>query len=117
MEDDDVMDEMDELYGAETEMMQLRVDEVYSWYYKAFRAIKQLACKDIAKVWIGFCHPQKQTNFPYNGGKDHDKVKRSMKKYEYAGHYTMPDYWSPDQNWQDGLGARHREPDHLKKAG
>ncbi|CAF9904830.1 hypothetical protein IMSHALPRED_000186 [Imshaugia aleurites] len=114
-DDSDDDEEPDELEGAETELRQIRVDEVHRWFEIAFRLINQLACKDIVKFWIKFCHPKKQTSHPYNGGKRY--AERSVAEYGYLGHYTMPDYWPSDLGWkkQTGIGCRHKEPDHIKK--
>lgn len=121
---DDDDDEIDELEGAETETQMIRIADVYPYYYDiAFRTINQLAIKDILKAWIKFCHPGKQTNFPYNGGKagphrdGNPGSDASLAEYGYLGHHTSPDYWPSDKNWSAGMGARHREPDHVKKAG
>ena len=109
-------DEPDELEGAETEMRQIRICDVGRDYYEvAFRSINQLCCKDINKAWIRVGQPKKQTSHPYNGGKT--STERSLREYEYLGHYSMPDYWPSDVNWQAGWGCRHREPDHVRKAG
>lgn len=89
---------------------------MYRLYYdNALRSISQLVCKGIVKAWIKVCHPKKQTTHPYNGGKTGGE--RSRAEYGYLGHYTMPDYWPSDENWLMGWGCRHREPDHVKKAG
>ncbi|CAD6563873.1 MAG: hypothetical protein ASARMPREDX12_000123 [Alectoria sarmentosa] len=98
--DSESEDEPDELEGAETEMQWMRVADVHLHYYDiAFRSINQLACKDIAKAWIRICHPKKQTTHPYNGGGRSD-VPRSIAEYGYLGHFTKPDYWSRDEDWQ-----------------
>lgn len=114
-EDDDETDVLD---GMETEMQWVKVSELHQKYYTtAFRSINQLCCKDISKAWIRVCHPKKQTTHPYNGGKTGS---RSKSEFGYLGHYTAPDYWPSDENW-DGRpvpsGCRHKEPDHVKKPG
>lgn len=115
-ESEDEPDEPDELEGAETEMRQIRICDVLKDYYEvAFRCINQLCCKDISKAWIHLGQPRKQTSHPYNGGKS--SVERSKEEHDYLGHYSMPDYWPSDANWKAGWGCRHREPDHVKKAG
>ena len=110
-------DAKDELAGAGTDLQQIRIDEAADYYFKALRSIKQLACKDIAKAWIRRCHLKKQTTHPYNGGKS--DTARSQAEYGYLGHLTRPDYWPSDEGWglHSGLGVRHREPDHLTRAG
>ncbi|KAF6241677.1 hypothetical protein HO173_000388 [Letharia columbiana] len=126
--DSDFEDEIDELEGAETEMEQFRIDEVFLRYYEpAFRSINQLVCKDISKLWIRFCHPGKQTTHPYNGGKstsEKSTSKKSQAEHGYLGHFTKPDYWPSDAGWkaftasprrQTEPACRHIEPDHEKK--
>ena len=121
--DSDPEDEKEELNGTETELQQIRIDEVYPKYYDLiFRAINQLVCKDILKLWIKAAHPRKQTLHPYNGGEL--RGARSQAKYGYPGHYSKPDYWPSDfrpsdRNWkaEAGTACRHREPDHLFKPG
>ena len=114
--DSESEDERDELEGAETEMRQIRICDVGHDYYEvAFRSISQLCCKDINKAWIRVGQPRKQTSHPYNGGKT--DTERSLAEHHYLGHYSMPDYWPSDKNWQAGWGCRHREPDHVRKAG
>ncbi|KAL9072785.1 MAG: hypothetical protein Q9161_003326 [Pseudevernia consocians] len=113
-------DEIDELEGAETETYQMRIGDVYPFYYEiAFRVINQLACKDIGKAWIKVGHPRKQTTRPYNGGKKGGKYgsDRSKAEYGYIGHFTRPDYWPSDEGWQDpkNNACRHKEPDHVKR--
>ena len=120
-EDEDKDEDKDEtvlLDGIETEMKWVKVSDLHHEYYTtAFRAINQLCCKDISKAWIRLCHPKKQTTHPYNGGKT---GRKSKSEFRYQGHYTAPDYWPSDENW-DGLpvpsGCRHKEPDHVKKPG
>lgn len=108
----------DELEGGYTETQLIKVSELLSRYYiPAFRSINQLACKDIVKVWIRYAQPKKQTTHPYNGGRSVAEKRRSIDVHGYLGHYTMPGYWPSDAGWKDGLGCRHREPDHVKKPG
>lgn len=118
-EEDDDDDDTDELAGAETEWLQIRVDEALAYYDKTFRSVMQLPCKDIAKTWIWNCDSKKQTTHPYNGGKSLSEKARSNAEYGYPGHFTRPDYWPSDKGWQrkDGKGVRHTEPDHLSKPG
>ena len=109
-------DEIDELEGAEIEMRELKIRDVRDNYYiVAYRSISQLCCKDTVKAWIRVGQPRKQTTHPYNGGKS--SRERSLAEYNYPGHYSMPDYWPSDEDWQVGRGCRHREPDHVKKLG
>ena len=69
-------------------------------YDQGFKNLGQLACKDVATIWIKSCHPKKQTRYPYKG--------RAR---------TRPDYWPSSDHWESGLGCRHIEPAHLKKSG
>ena len=118
--DSDSEDESVESEGAEMELIQIRIDQVRPWYEKVFRSMRQVACKDIVKAWIRYCHPKKQTTHPYNGGKDLEEIERSMNEHGYAGHNSMPWYWPSDIGWKDKsvrVGARHREPDHIHRDG
>ena len=115
--ENDFEDKDEEIEGAETEMQQIRYDEIHLWYEKVFRSLKQVCCKDILRAWIRHAHPNKQTHNPYNGGKHKANIKRSMRWFEYEGHYSKPDYWLDDRGWKNGHGVRHKEPDHLDKFG
>jgi len=77
----------------------ITVDEYFD---RQFKRIQQLNCKVIAKAWIKVVEPKKQSNHPYNGGKPDPGGKADPEK-------TKPDWW-PE-------GYRHKEPDHVKKAG
>lgn len=103
-------DSTEEYIGAETELLQVRVDDLGWFYVKAFRLLNQLCCRDLLKAWIAFCHPQKQSRNPYNGGK---KAEMSIAEYgeKNKGQLSKPDYWPSDK------GLRHTEPDHLHKNG
>lgn len=103
-------DSTEEYIGAETELCLVRVDDLGGYYDKAFRSLCQLCCRDLLKAWIAYCHPKKQTDNPYNGGKD---AERSMAEYgeKNQGYLSRPDYWPSDE------GIRHKEPDHLLKNG
>lgn len=116
---DEEADAEDELAGAETDLQQIRIDEAPSYYDKAFRSMKQLCCRDLARAWIRYCHLKKQTTHPYNGGIRNPNTARSMAEYGYEGHFTKPDYWPSDEGWglHTGVGVRHKEPDHLDRAG
>lgn len=72
------------------------------YYRQRFLDIQQLSCKVIAKAWIRVIEPKKQTNHPYNGGKQISDAKPDPEK-------TKPDWWPAD--------VRHREPDHVRKPG
>ena len=115
--ENDLEDKDEEIEGAETEMQQIRYDEIHLWYDKVFRSLKQLCCKDILRAWIRHAHPNKQTKYPYNGGKDEADIRKSMRLFDYEGHYSKPDYWPNDRGWKKGKGVRHKEPDHLNRHG
>ena len=83
------------------DVLTIQRDEISANYYiQAFSSLGQLACSDIAAIWIKSCHPKKQTRCPYKG--------RSR---------TRPNYWPSSDHWEVGLGCRHIEPAHLKKSG
>lgn len=63
-----------------------------AWYQEKFAALPQKVCKTVLKVWIRVVEPEKQTKWPY-----------------IAGDAGAPSWWPK--------GVRHREPDHLIKAG
>lgn len=63
-----------------------------AWYAAKFSALPQKVCKTVAKLWIRVVEPEKQTKWPY-----------------IAGEPGAPAWWPK--------GVRHREPDHLVKAG
>ena len=115
--DHDLEDREEDMQGAETQMEQIRYDQIHLWYYRVFQSLKQLCCRDILRAWIRHAHPNKQTKFPYNGGKDQAKIVESERIFDYPGHFTMPDYWLDDRDWQKHIGVRHKEPDHLDKHG
>lgn len=95
----DAIDDDGKFTGVE--VLTIRVDDMFANYYiQVFSNLGQLACKDIATMWIKSCHPKKQTRCPYKG--------RSR---------TSPDYWPSSDHWEAGLGCRHIEPAHLKKSG
>lgn len=100
-------------------MKQIRIDQVKKTYYHAaICSMSQLALKDVLTALINVCHPQKQSQYPYNGGRSR---LRSLTEHGYEGHYTMPDYWPSDKGWNsiDGIvrGCRHKEPYHLNRFG
>ena len=83
------------------DILTIRRDAIFAnYYFQAFSSLGQLACRDIAAIWIKCCHSKKQTRYPYKG--------RSR---------TKPDYWPSSDHWEAGLGCRHIEPAHLKKSG
>lgn len=57
---------------------------------EAFRFLRQVPCKSIAKVWIKVIEPRKKTRHPY-----------------IKGDLTKPEWWP--------RCVQHREPDHLQK--
>jgi hypothetical protein len=78
---------------------------VMAFYRRVFMDSQQTLCRYISKWWIRAINPNKQTNYPYAGGPE-----------------KKPPWWpeTPPNNAKgteaNGL-VRHREPDHLIKAG
>lgn len=72
------------------------------WFYNAFRAVQQQACRTIAKEWIKTIHPKKQSTHPYNG-----KNPKTGEKGDPSS--TKPPYWP--------VNVKHKEPDHINKEG
>lgn len=78
-------------------------EEVWiDWYKSAFRAIQQSLCRLVAKEWIKYIHPKKQSTHPYNG-------KVAGRSVNGDSESTKPPYWPKD--------VRHKEPDHISKDG
>ncbi|ETN40305.1 uncharacterized protein HMPREF1541_04581 [Cyphellophora europaea CBS 101466] len=69
------------------------------WFSEAFKAVQQVGCRTIAKVWIKKIHPKKQSTHPYNGGLPRDLPNDANR--------TRPPYWPP--------GVIHKEPDHIDR--
>lgn len=64
---------------------------VQNYLCAAFKLLRQVPCKAIAKLWIKIIEPRKKTRFPY--------IKGDARK---------PTWWPKD--------VEHKEPDHLHKA-
>ncbi|CAI4058201.1 hypothetical protein SKDZ_04G3430 [Saccharomyces kudriavzevii ZP591] len=74
--------------------MVLQLDQpisIRNYLCTAFKLLRQVPCKAIAKLWIKIIEPRKKTRFPY--------IKGDAKK---------PVWWPKD--------VEHKEPDHLHKA-
>lgn len=72
-------------------------DEVKKFYATRFRDMQQASCKIMSQAFVKLLEPKKQSNHPYIKGDE------------------MAPHW-----WPLGSGenyVRHREPDHLLKAG
>lgn len=67
-------------------------DELAQWYSERFAELWQKTEKIVCKAWIKVIQPAKHTKFQYQKGEE-----------------TRPDWWPRD--------VRHKEPDHLSKAG
>ena len=89
------------------------------------KKLQQKGLKVVLKAILRKCHPQKQANFPYNGGKQQEQ-KVLYGDIDYGernpGLLTAPDYWLHQDDWKPGpghvpTGCRHREPDHIYKPG
>ena len=86
------------------EFVQFRIsdkDGLEKWFGEAFKAVQQVSCRLIAKVWIKKIHPRKQSTNPYNGNHPRDKPRDPER--------TKPDYWP--------AGVQHKEPDHIDRSG
>ena len=114
--DSESEDSVVETARGQTELRQIRIDQASEYYDQGFRSIKQLCCKDVLKAWIRFCHPKKQSKYPYNGGKEMSKKMSKEEHDEYGGHLSKPDYWPCDRDGRT-KEVRHTEPDHLLKPG
>ena len=113
----DAEDESDSVSGEGERTVLKLISVARLWddfYLFAFKALGQLACKAIAKVWIKTCHDRKQTSNPYNG---RNTRQESLRDYGFQGAFTAPSYWPPFEGWENGEGCRHREPDHILKSG
>lgn len=64
---------------------------IQNYLYTAFKLLRQVPCKAIAKLWIKIIEPRKKTRFPY-----------------IKGNAGRPEWWPKD--------VEHKEPDHLQKA-
>lgn len=74
------------------------------YYAKVFENLQQTNCRLIAKFYVKLVEPRKQILYPYNGRKTVAGI-----TYEMTPNETKPPWWPS--------GVRHREPDHLHKAG
>ena len=74
------------------------------YYEKLLDSLQQLNCRILAKAYVRFVEPQKQAKYPYNGRKAVTGAMQQLSSEE-----SKPPWW-PSQ-------VRHREPDHLLKAG
>ncbi|KPI37762.1 uncharacterized protein AB675_77 [Cyphellophora attinorum] len=70
------------------------------WFAAAFKAVQQIGCRTMAKVWIKKIHPKKQSTHPYNGNVPRDSIADANR--------TKPPYWPHDT-------VKHKEPDHIDK--
>ncbi|KAL8913428.1 MAG: hypothetical protein Q9171_001721 [Xanthocarpia ochracea] len=78
-------------------------------FIKGLCQVGQLTLRKVLKAWVKVKQPQKQTNFPYNGGKNAEE-----QNPRNPGLLTAPDWWPDQDGWPD-KGCRHKEPDHIKK--
>ena len=78
--------------------------DIINYYEGALKHFQQSNCRVVARAFIKFIEPHKQTNHPYKGrhpppgsppGSTRDPEK------------TKPEWWPP--------GVMHKEPDHLRK--
>ena len=106
------LSENDEYVETEDQSKSIRIGDstaVNQAYRAIFEVLQQLSCKQIAKAWIKAIEPEKQSRFPYNGGKNKETAIRLYGK-ENQGCLTLPEWWPP-------TGCPHTEPDHIKKKG
>lgn len=77
---------------------------ITNYYESALKRFQQLNCRVVARAFIKFIEPRKQTSHPYNGGKPSPGSAPGS-----AGdpELTKPEWWPPD--------VMHKEPDHLRK--
>ena len=118
-------EEEDEFIGVTFENQGVRICEIHGTMVDILKKLQQKGLKQVLKAWLRKCHPQKQANFPYNGGKQQEQ-KRLNGDPDYddknPGLLTAPDYWLGQRDWKPHhghvpTGCRHREPDHIYKPG
>ena len=107
----DPEEDKEEFPGVTFSSREVKVSEIRDAYEDILRKIQQKGLKQIIKTWIRSCHPLKQGKYPYNGGKA-SKIEEDFDENN-PGRDTAPDYWPPQDRWREGLGCRHREPDHI----
>jgi hypothetical protein len=71
--------------------------EVDKFYQVRFKDMQQFSCKIMGKAFVKLVEPKKQTHYPYTKGAE-----------------KAPPWW-PETSGDNHV--RHREPDHLLKAG
>ena len=117
--DEEKPHDIDEYVGETIILEDIRIDDDTGIWYVIDVRLKQMhqdACKMIAKEWIKFVEPQKQSKHPYNGGsRKQESIRLHGKKNQ--GELTKPSWWCSTEGWKEGTGCRHKEPDHLKKSG
>ena len=117
--DSDEQEEEDEAVNAPVileEIMIKNEDEVWKTIAAKLWQMKQANCKKVAKAWIKLKEPRKMVKYPYNGGATKEEAKRKYGE-KNPGELTKPSWWCQTKGWQRGEGCRHREPDHVKRAG
>lgn len=117
--DEQQPDDTDEYVGAGIILEDIRIDDearIWNVIDARLKQMQQDACKKIAKEWIKFVEPGKQTKHPYNGGPSKEE---SIKLYgdKNQGELTKPSWWCSTEGWKEGAGCRHKEPDHQKRSG
>ncbi|KAJ5110332.1 hypothetical protein NUU61_001589, partial [Penicillium alfredii] len=96
----------DDYSHGSTNMAPLRIGDtqkLLSYYKGALKHFRQLNCRIVAKAFIRFVEPRKQTRHPYNGRKPSDG---SAPGATGDPEKTKPEWWP--------LGVMHKEPDHLR---
>ena len=118
-ETEDEQDDFEEYVGAGSVSETVRIDDddkVWDVIETRLKQMQQDACKKVAKAWIKAKEPRKQSRYPYNGGGTKEESQR-LHGDDNPGELSKPPWWCSTEGWQHGEGCRHKEPDHLKKAG
>lgn len=110
--DSDSDSERDVVIEEATEALRLddrqRIEE---YYRRTCTNLGQSLLKGIMKAWIKLREPSKQVRHPYNGGPNVSDDPQN------PGRDSVPEWWCTQENWKEGTGCRHKEPDHLGKRG
>lgn len=115
---DDESEDSDEFEGVTHEYNMVKIcdeDTITYYYHCQLVRISGNPLKKILKAWIKDIQPKKQGSHPYNGGRQRDDAVKEYGELN-GGELTKPDWWPPTTGWPTH-GCRHREPDHLLKAG
>ena len=91
------------------EVATINTDEIDCIVGMLVDQLQQGEAKRIAKEWVRAFEPRKQHKYPYNGG---DRKEEAIRIFgmDDPGALTKPPWWPKK-------GCRHKDPDHMKKAG